>query len=289
MTSGLRELLPGRLPTAMSTRVATASVSACQDLRRGEVTMPSRAVIVAFVASAATLLAGCQVFGQDEPAIDRWDGLLSDLRFQWSAEPGIDLLTEPAVPVRAYLESRWLAQSTGNLDYAYPGFTGAVPEEPPDADEPLRPNTNHQLSRALVGNSHRHILALDRANDTVTATVCVYNYTVAAETDGGEFESVARGRTEPRGTNVERVLLSAPPEGRFNLPPQAGFSPAPSTDVFGAWTITGDLGIAGNRTRAEQWPTFDADRALFAAAAPDSAERQAFLLDGTHPGAQFPT
>src|SRR4051794_30743391 len=63
--------------------------------------------------------------------VERWGGLLSDLRELWSAEPGIDLLTGPAVVVRAYWESIELAQSMGSLDYVYPGFTRAVaPNEP---------------------------------------------------------------------------------------------------------------------------------------------------------------
>ena len=76
---------------------------------------------------ASMALAGCSLFGSRQPAPQRWGGMVSDLRVQWDAEPGIDLLTGVAVPVRAYLESSDLAQYTGNLDDAYPGFTRAVP------------------------------------------------------------------------------------------------------------------------------------------------------------------
>ena len=72
---------------------------------------------------ASVALAGCHLFENRQPSIERWSGSLSDLRYQWDAEAGIDVLSGAAVPVRAYMESWMLAQSAGNLDYAYPGFT----------------------------------------------------------------------------------------------------------------------------------------------------------------------
>jgi hypothetical protein len=59
------------------------------------------------------LLTGCHLFNDDEPSIDRSSGPLSEQRYQWTASPGIDLVTGPAVPIRAYMESRMDAQTMG--------------------------------------------------------------------------------------------------------------------------------------------------------------------------------
>ena len=240
------------------------------------------------------MLAGCHLFNHREPAIQRWSGLLGDLRYQWDAEPGIDVLTGAAVPVRAYVESTMLAQSMGNLDYVYPGFTHAVPPDPPDAGWGLRPNVNHTLDTALVGNAQFHILSLTRTADVVTATVCNYDYSVAHQVgdnkDNGKFESIARGSgSQPKGIRAERITLTAPNLESSPLPPQAGPSPAPSDDVFGNWRITGYLFSSSQPGFNSQWPTYDADRAKCVDKAPDPPERRAFLTDGEHPLSDFPT
>ncbi|MDT5112086.1 MAG: hypothetical protein QOE20_3976 [Mycobacterium sp.] len=236
------------------------------------------------ILAVSTLVAGCHLFGDDQAAIDRWGGLLSDLRYQWDAEPGIDVTTGAAIPVRAYIESRILAQSTGNLDYAYPGFTRAVPS---DGDPNLRPNVNHPRDDALIGNSRYHILSLNRTGATVTATVCNYYYTLASEQDDDKYESAAAGRSEPQGVDALRITLSAPPEPS-PLPPQVGPSPAPSADVFGDWRIT-EFEFPTKPGFASQWPNYDADEAKCVENAPDSPERRTFLVSGEHPRSDFPT
>jgi hypothetical protein len=239
---------------------------------------------------ASVALAGCHLFENRPPSIQRWGGLLSDLRYQWDADPGVDVLTGAAVPVRAYIESRMLAQSMGSLDYAYPGFSRAVAPDPPDAGWGLRPNVDHSLSKALIGNARYHILSLSRAANTVTATVCNYGYSVARQMEGGKYESVARGfDRQPKGIYVERVTLAAPNNESSPLPPQAGPSPAPSNDVFGDWKITGYLFSTSQPGFNSQWPTFEADLAKCVDKAPDPPDRRAFLTEGEHPLSDFPT
>jgi hypothetical protein len=188
-----------------------------------------------------------------------------------------------------------LAGSMGNLDYAYPGFTRAVPpDDPDDGAWDIRPNINHALDTALIGNSKYHILSLSRSADTVTATVCKYDYSVAHQAkdskDDDKFESVARrSGWQPKGIFVERVMLAAPKDGSSPLPPQAGPSAAPSDDVFGNWRITGYLFSTSQPGFKSQWPTFDSDLAKCVDKAPDPPERRAFLTDGEHPRTDFPT
>lgn len=194
------------------------------------------------------------------------------------------------MPVRAYIESRMLAQSMGSLDYAYPGFTRAVPPDPNDAAWGLRPNVDHSLSKALVGNAGSHFLSLSRSGRTVTATLCDYGYSVASQLDNGMFESVAR-RTggQAKGIDVVRVTLAAPIDETSPLPPQAGPSPAASNDVFGNWQITGFLFSTNQPEFKSQWPSYQADVATCVDKAPDRPERRASLIDGEHPRSDFPT
>jgi len=246
--------------------------------------------LLTLFAAGSLVLTACQLFGDDKPAIDRWGGLLSELRYQWDAAPGIDVTTGPAVPVRAFIESRMVAQSMGNLDYAYPGFTQAVPaDDPGDNAWDIRPNVNHPVSKAPVGTARYHILSLARAAESVTASVCYYRYSVATEVDGGKFESVASGSAaEPKGIDAERVTLAVPKESS-SLPAQSGPSPAPTDDVFGNWQITGYLFSTNQPGFQAQWPTYDADVAKCVEKAPDSAERRNFLINGEHPRSDFPT
>lgn len=234
------------------------------------------------------MLAGCHLFGDRQQPIQRWGGPLSDLRYQWDAAPGIDVETGAAVVVRAYLESWFLAQSMGSLDYAYPGFNRAVQGSDPDTN--VRPNVDHSLTKALIGDARYHILSLIPGDNIMVGTVCNYDYSVATEVEGGKYESVARRLGwRPQGIHVERIVLAVGSDDSDQLPPQVGTSPAPSQDVFGTWRITGHLFVTGKSEFRSQWPTFEADLAKCVQFAPDSTERRTFLINGEHPRTEFPT
>lgn len=124
----------------------------------------TRTLISVLVAISATLTSCNGSSPTDE--VQRWSGLVSDLRFEWSSEAEIDIDSSPAVPVRAYIESALLAQYAGDLKFAYPGFTEAVPPDasPTSTDtgkRNLRPNTNYPLQQQLVGTNRYHILSID--------------------------------------------------------------------------------------------------------------------------------
>lgn len=57
-----------------------------------------------------------------------WRANLADFQFRWTAEPGIDLVSGPAVPLRAYVESWRVVLMESNMGAAYPGFEAAVPD-----------------------------------------------------------------------------------------------------------------------------------------------------------------
>ena len=243
------------------------------------------------------LLAGCQVFNNDEPRIDRSGGPLADKHYQWTVGPGIDLLTGPAVPVRAFLESRLDAQTMSSLDYAYPGFDRAVAAAPANGKDfltnNLRPDEHlGPLDEIVVGNSRFHIQSITRSGQTVTAILCSYRYGLAQERENGTFVSVLNKFVHNDGIDALLLTLAAPAdESDSELPPQTGPAPAPVVDVFGDWKVTGFLnGYFGPVPGYETvWPTFEADTAKCVEQAPDPPERRAFLKEGGHPRSDFPT
>lgn len=74
--------------------------------------------LTALLLASGTVLA-CQS-SADSSGSNGWTGTLKDLTVRWSAAPDVDLTDGVAVPVRAYFESRFLAQFKGALDAAIP-------------------------------------------------------------------------------------------------------------------------------------------------------------------------
>lgn len=253
-------------------------------------------VVTVIIAVTVFAVTGCHLFTKSEPTIERWSGLIGDLRTQWTAEPGIDLFSGPAVPVRAYLESRWLAQWAGNLDYAYPGFADAVPPNANDAANlgaaQRRPVVDTHLDAPFIGNDQFHIMSIS-GSVHLTATICNFNYSVSKPNQDGTVYSLARAQTrEPRGIFAEQIFLTAPSTpANPPLPPQEGPAAAPAVDVFGGWQIVGNLSAisVGLPGFDAAWPTYDTDTAKCVAKAPDPPARIAFLINGNHPRSDFPT
>jgi hypothetical protein len=257
-----------------------------------------------FAAALLLIVAGCTPNAPEAtpstappPTIDRWGGLLQDLRELWNAEPGIDLLTGPAVIVRAYRESIELAQSMGKNDYVYPGFARAVLPSEPNSEQMSKwdrwPTLATPVTEARFGNLKSHILTIARSGRDVAAVVCSYTYATATENGTGKF--VSRGKssagTNP-GISAYYVKMLAPEqETRQARPPQKGPSPAPVTDVFGEWKITGSLNSVAyiEADLIHEWPSYHDDLAACVNKAPDPPERRQFLLTGEHPRSEFPT
>jgi hypothetical protein len=250
---------------------------------------------ITLILLASSVVAGCTRQHGSEESIQRWTGDLADARVQWSAEPGIELVTGVAVPVRAYLESRLLAQYVGKLDQTYPGFARAVPpneqkDSPNISARDRQPPLEYPLDAPLFGNIGYHIQAVERSGRDVTVTVCNFNYAVAEQHDGKFVAFVTGGPIESRGVNTFRVLLTAPAdEWTSALAPQVGPANSPENDVFGEWQVTGFLVATGTEYVKSHWPNFEADRSACVTKAPDPLERRAFLLNGEHPRSDFPT
>jgi hypothetical protein len=227
-----------------------------------------------------------------------WDGIFADVRSQWTAEPGIDLVKGASVPVRAYLESRFLVSFSAKLERAYPGFTDAVlrnePSDSPDIaarnrfpEDELNPGSG---LAPLTGNLGFHFLSESTTSDDVSVTVCRYIYAIAKDDKGQFVSNVGAGPgPETRGVNAMRVRLARPSKPSGDLAPQTGSAPAPTDDVFGGWRITGFLAQGQLDYPGPEWPNENADRTACINKAPDPADRRVFLVAGSHPRADFPT
>ncbi|BCI55527.1 hypothetical protein NIIDNTM18_48050 [Mycolicibacterium litorale] len=198
-----------------------------------------------------------------EVAGSAWPQLLREFRFHWTASPGVDLLTGPAVPIRAYLESYYVASSTLNLGDVYPGFIRATPENDQLDGHYLaqlariRPlngvNSSPDEAIPRFGYMPMHILSISPIGNGLRAIVCQGNYAtyIRSTTQPNKYVSIsaepktARTDGSDPGIVVHRIELTdqdprtaqAPPS--TGSQPQRGPSPAPHGDVFGKWFFTG--------------------------------------------------
>ncbi|MFN3003527.1 hypothetical protein [Mycolicibacterium wolinskyi] len=241
-------------------------------------------------------VAGCRSDGGRQSGDLGWPEIFKELRIQWSAEPGIELVSGVAVPARAYFESRLLLQFTGDPNYAYPGFSEAVaPNEAADspniAARDRRPDlTNNESSRTTVGNIRFHVLSDEEAQGTTTVTICRYIYAAGEQRNADNFVSVVDwGPSESRGITAMRAMIAPVSEPTDFSEPQAGPEPSPRTDVFKGWKVTGFLASSGSDYVSQAWPDYQAADAACLKKAPDPTERREFLTTGEHPRSDFPT
>lgn len=217
------------------------------------------------VALLLVALAGCGAEEPPpEPRFTNWPAALNDFRFQWAAEPGIDLASGPAVPLRAYLESYRIWTLTQDADTAYPGFDRAVPQAlPPKSNSntraelvDIRPLPDTELfgpPGPFYGNEYFHVLELTPIEGGYRAYVCDGMYDIFREGSlkddhEGKYVSVNAypsrfGLSDIAGMKVWRVEFTDTPPAA-NAPAtmtaaQRGPNPAPTGDVFGPWHITG--------------------------------------------------
>jgi hypothetical protein len=161
------------------------------------------AVVIVLSVLSSTSCTGGSTVNVDTAAIG-WPQGLEDFTITWTAEPGIDLSAGASVPVRAYLESFFLAEATGNPTYGYPGFVDAVPES-------LRPAGKTPTTGPWVGTETNHLLSLTRTGGDVTAIGCMYTYGAASSDADGKY--VAHGYPPggiAAGIPPFKVTLSAP-------------------------------------------------------------------------------
>ena len=241
--------------------------------------------------------------GQEQTA--HWPDSLERFRFHWSSSPGLALTTGVAVPVRAYLESWYIASWTNGPENVYPGFLRATPESA-DLDgnylgqlawiRPLNGAPSYPVDPAKpLGYMPMHIQSVDAVASGLRVTVCLGEYSIyfASDSSAGKLVSVAADKStaqlaDPLDTvRVKRIELTKTdpriPAGASDVDtPQEGPAPAPAGDVFGHWFITG--------ASSSLWGPVDADppdffvtpdmRRQCQEAMPDSPEKQIEMANG---------
>ncbi|EUA70557.1 hypothetical protein I540_1225 [Mycobacteroides abscessus subsp. bolletii 1513] len=163
---------------------------------------------------AVTLtLAGCTLWDRsgaaDQPTAP-FTGLTKDLRIRWTAEPGIDLLTGPAVIVRAYRESYILAGLMASPALYYPGFERAVPPNdngrnslirPPVAGDKYLNVDGFQTTTPIVGTWRQHILSVTGNHKAgYTVKMCDWDYATATLQSSGQYRYPHRNPPQPLDT-----------------------------------------------------------------------------------------
>jgi hypothetical protein len=220
-----------------------------------------------------------------------WPTTLNDFTMVWSAEPGIDVTTWPAVVVRAYTESYLLAYVMGDDKYLYPGFQQAVdPNESidhPTGRQFLWPKTDDPSKGGWVGTEHAHILSIVTSGRETTVEACTYQFGSADLDRNGRYSPIIAEPQPYSGISPMRVAMTAPASAGSQLPRQEGPARAPLIDVFNGWRITSHQGgyLAGSGVGPE-WPDFAANKAACLAKAPPHSD---LVIGGEYPRSDFPT
>ncbi|MEZ0358528.1 hypothetical protein [Mycobacterium sp. SA01] len=253
--------------------------------------------LTALIAITASVLSGCDKTPATQPTRqhERWPATLSELTFSWSAEPEIDLLTQPIAVVRAYFESIVLAGAGGSDDYLYLGFDHAVKrEEPVDYSHyslNLWPELGYPRKSPEVGSRLLHVLRVAQDGQYVTVVMCTWDWGAAVQKPDGRYATL--WQAPKTDIDVERISLLAPTGSAISAaPPQKGPSRYAMTDVFGKWRIVGRLSRSAPSDTlgpGTQWPEYHQDLDACQALAPESVERRQFLTTGEHPRSDFPT
>ncbi|MGE0778295.1 hypothetical protein [Mycolicibacterium sp.] len=233
-------------------------------------------------ASVVTMLlvAGCGTDGRVPDSTPsegpkNWPQSFGEFRFRWTGEPGIDLTTGWAVPLRAYLESWLLTFYTDDTRSVYPGFDRATPPlikegtpewtATPYAQRSIggyRGSSPVPHDSVTMGNEQLHILGLESMPGGFRALVCESQFAVYTTVPDS---SVYRPVSIEHAKNVEQADFNNMLVWRIEFTdrhpsadgapaspnePQEGPLPAPTEDVFGPWFVTG-AGLVGTWSNAD--------------------------------------
>ncbi|MBN3459797.1 hypothetical protein JNN96_37860 [Mycobacterium sp. DSM 3803] len=240
-------------------------------------------ILTGAVAVILSIVLGAGCAPRTEPSPAGWPQDYKNFTIVWTGEKGLDLVTGPAVAVRAYIESFFLVELTGDDKYLYPGFATAVADE-------WRPGTADPADDPWVGTLTNRLLSLTRNDSTVTAIGCMYTYGAASPDGKGEYASRGVPIGSPEGgINAFKVTLSANSGSGQSGKPQEGPERTPFDDVFGGYQIDGYWGgyISAKNKDGWDWPERQEATDECVAKAPDPFERRKYLLENFLPQSEF--
>jgi hypothetical protein len=252
--------------------------------------------VTALLTSALMCLGACDA-GDHTSAkpLAGWPHAFDAFTIVWSADPGIELTTGPAVAVRAYEEAYQLANLTGDDAYLYPGFAQAVGQhQAGDNDRHLWPNTASPATSPWVGTQHNRILSITRSDQDITVLGCMYTYAAGMQDPGDQdkryiAQDGGRHSTADAGIEPLRITMKAPSGSESALSPQTGPARTPSTDVFGGYRITSNMGgyfVPGGLV--SDWPDQQTTLSICVSQAPDPLQRRQFFTANFHAREDFP-
>ncbi|MGE4024091.1 hypothetical protein [Mycolicibacterium sp.] len=254
--------------------------------------------------AVALLVAGCGTDSQpaDPTPVEQapnWPRYLTDFRFRWTAQDGLDLTTGWAVPLRAYLESWLLTYFTDDLRSVYPGFDHATPPLLQEGSPEWRAAPYAQRRIAgyrgsspvgggdVVGNEQLHILSTEPIPQGFRAIVCDSQfgvYTRNADTGMLRPAAIESAKTPDRADTVNmrvwRIEFTDRQPAAPGSPstPQEGPLPAPTDDVFGPWFVTGAEFVSNwSDSDHPRLPPDEAKQRFFEATAEENRLRQQCL------------
>ncbi|MCV7281206.1 hypothetical protein H7J88_16315 [Mycolicibacterium flavescens] len=216
-----------------------------------------------------------------------WPDTLADFSVTWTAEPGIELTGGVAVPVRAYLESYYLAYLTDDDKYLYPGFRRAVAENDAGSAEAKALWPDPPAPTVWVGTARHHLLRVEGSGPDLSVIGCLYSYGVGhLGEEGGVRPNTGAGFGPDAGISAFRIGLRAPDGEPGDLPPQQGPARAPALDVFDGWQVTAHQG--GYLLEAN-WPDATGVKAECAARDDSPPQDRTFPPGEQYPQSRFPT
>lgn len=253
----------------------------------------SRAFATA-TAITVSMVTGCvsgvhQAGSPTSPAVPAgWPSTLNDFTMVWTAEPGVDITSWPAVAVRAFTESYVLVSITGDNKYLYPGFQQSVDPnqsiDHPTGTQFLWPKTNAP-EPAWVGTDEVYISSVTTSGRDVTVVACEYTFGTAQPARNGYEPNI--GEPPPySGIDSMRITMTAPAKPGPQIP-QRGPARSPSVDVFNGWRITSHQGgYFAQSGVGDEWPNALEDRDTCLAKAP---EHRDLKRGGRYPRSYFAT
>jgi hypothetical protein len=256
----------------------------------------ARALLAGVVGITLLAITGCtpdvpEKAHESPPA--GWPTALDSFTIAWTAEPGINLVTDGvAIAARAYVESYYLASITEDEKYLYPGFSDAVepnqPGGPPGTSE-LHPRLGLSDPDVWYGTVRHHVLSIARSGGDVAVVACAYLYGSARKSPRSQGYTANVGIYDEPNSGIfpMRIGLRAPADAALKTPAQEGSSKAPYDNVFGGWKIANFL--FDYLSQPTSWREKDADLAACIAKADGPPESRRFTPRQPYPLSRFPT
>lgn len=210
-------------------------------------TLRRRRVTTAAAVFALALATGC---GRDATHVDAESNapdaysLPSSVKFtyQWTATPGINLQSPPAIVTRAFIESMSITMQS-NMQGGYPGYYNKI-----DRLKDLHFGTNYPLTE-VSGTYYQRLLKLDHTGDAWHAVVCTWENGITYRVGDAYETNNGAGALLVNATSID-LLPPASTEPQTVSSGQ-GTARFPTNDVFGGWTVPSAKLVAGSDEKRE--------------------------------------